>query len=329
MAALDGFGLGQDLLFGYALHVVNLAGVLLDALHELLLVVGLELPTALTFDTLFHLFSSGLPGRQVASSPAGFGESLERAVLRIYVTGTVQVELGQRLLSESQLGGPQGRFVLTYLVTERERAVTQGELAEALWSETLPPSWALALSAIVSRLRARLAGLGLPRSRIIGNAFGCYQFTPPVDVWVDVEAALAAVDAAEGAIGAGDPFAAYGPSLIAVTVLRRPFLTGQDGEWVEGRRSVLASNLVRALDCRVEALAANQELELALTHAREVVRLEPYRESSYRRLMRMLDARGERAEAVRVYQDFGRLLKKDLGVSPSDETEALYREIAG
>ena len=252
---------------------------------------------------------------------------MERAVLRIYLTGTVQVELGQRLLSESQLGGPQGRFVLTYLVTERERAVTQGELAEALWSETLPPSWALALSAIVSRLRSRLAGVGLPRNRIIGNAFGCYQFTPPGEIWVDVEAALAAVDAAEGAVAAGNPQAAYGPSLIATTVLRRPFLIGQDGEWVEGRRVTLASNLVRALDSRVEALAANHELELALTHAREVVRLEPYRESAYRRLMRMLDARGERAEAVRVYQDFGRLLKKDLGVSPSDETEAVYKQI--
>ena len=250
-------------------------------------------------------------------------------MLRIYLTGTVQVELGRRLLSESQMGGPQGRFVLAYLVTERERAVTQGELAEALWPDTLPPSWALALSAIVSRLRSRLAGVGLPRNRIIGNAFGCYQLTLPGQTWVDVEAALAAVDAAEGAIAAGNPQAAYGPSLIATTVLRRPFLTGQDGEWVEARRAILASNLVRALDCRVEALRANHEVELALTHAREVVRLEPYREAAYRRLMRMLAARGERAEAVRVYQDFGRLLKKDLGVAPSDETEALYREIAG
>jgi len=250
-------------------------------------------------------------------------------MLRIYLTGTVQVENGQRLLRESQLGGPQGRFVLAYLVTERERAVTQGELAESLWPDSLPSSWALALSAIVSRLRARLASVGLPRSRIIGNAFGCYQFTPPGEVWVDVEAALAGVDAAEGAIAAGDPFGAYGPSLIAVTVLRRPFLTGQDGEWVEARRAALVSNLVRALDCRVEALAANNELELALTHAREVVRLEPYRESAYRRLMRMLDRMGDRAEAVRVYLECEKRLKQDLGVSPSDETEAVYREIAG
>jgi DNA-binding SARP family transcriptional activator len=249
--------------------------------------------------------------------------------LRIYLTGEVQVENGGRLLRESQLGGPQGRFVLAFLVTERKRAVTQAEIAEALWPESLPASWTLALSAIVSKLRSRLGGVGLPRSHIIGNAFGCYQFTPPGETWVDVEAALAGLDAAEGAIVAGNAQAAYGPSLISTTVLRRPFLPGDDGAWAEGRRSVLASALVRALDCRIEALAANNELELALDHAREVVRLEPYRESGYRRLMRMLDRKGDRADAIRVYLECSRLLKHELGVSPSDETEALYREIAG
>ena len=254
---------------------------------------------------------------------------MEATSLRIYLTGEVQVELGERLLRESKLGGPQGRFVLAYLVTERKRAVTQAELAESLWPEDVPASWALALSAIVSRLRARLAGLGLERSRIIGNAFGCYQFSPPADTWIDVEAALEGVDAAEGALVAGKPESAYGPSLLATTILRRPFLPGDDGAWAEGRRSALASALVRALDCRVEALAANNELELALNHAREVVRIEPYRESGYRRLMRMLDRKGDRAEAIRVYLECGRLLKQELGVTPSDETEALYREIAG
>ena len=250
-------------------------------------------------------------------------------MLRIYLMGEVQVENGGRLLRESQLGGPQGRFVLAHLVTERKLAVTQAELAEALWPESLPASWTLALSAIVSRLRSRLAGVGLPRSHIIGNAFGCYQFTPPGETWVDVEAALAGVDAAEGALVAGNPKAAYGPSLIATTILRRPFLPGHDGPWVDDRRATLASSLVRALDCRVDALIANHELVLALTHAREAVRLEPYRESGYRRPMRVLTAGGDRAEAVRAYNQCRDLLQKELGVSPSTETEALFREIAG
>lgn len=249
-------------------------------------------------------------------------------MLRIYLTGEVQVENDDRLLRESQLGGPQGRFVFTYLVTERKQAVTQSDLAEALWPESLPASWTLALSAIVSRLRSRLGGVGLPRARIIGNAFGCYQFTPPGETWVDVEAALAGLDAAEGALANENPQAAYGPSLIATTILRRPFLLGHEGSWVDGRRAALTSSLVRALDCRAEALAANNELFLALAHAREAVRLEPYRESGYRRLMRLLVANGDRAEAVRAYQRCRDLLDKELGVPPSAETELLYRELA-
>src|SRR6266852_7091599 len=250
-------------------------------------------------------------------------------MLRIYLTGEVQVENGDRLLRESQLGGPQGRFVFAYLVTERKQAVAQSDLAEAVWPESLPVSWTLALSAIVSRLRARLGGVGLPRARIIGNAFGCYQFTPPGETWVDVEAALAGVDAAEGALSAGNPQAAYGSSLIATTTLRRPFLPGHEGSWVDARRAMLASSLVRALDCRVDALIANQELVLALTHAREAVRLEPYRESGFRRLMRVLAAHGDRAEAIRAYNECRDLLQRELGVAPAAETEALFREISG
>ena len=138
---------------------------------------------------------------------------------------------------------------------------------------------------------------------------------------------MAGVDAAEGALAAGNPQAAYGPSLIATTVLRRPFLLGHDGAWVDERRAALAASLIRALDCRVEALVANHESVLALAHARDAVRLEPYRESGYRRLMRMLAAGGDRAEAVRVYQQCRDLLSADLGVAPSSETEELYREV--
>ena len=99
--------------------------------------------------------------------------------------------------------------------------------------------------------------------------------------------------------------------------------------WAEGRRTVLADALVRALECRVEALAANNELELAISHAREVVRLEPYRESGYRRLMKILERKGERADAIRVYNECVRLLNEELGVPPSEETQAVYREVAG
>src|ERR1700736_5001742 len=330
-------GLGEHLVFGHALHVVDLLGVLLDPGHQLRLVVGLERPAAFTFDALLH----SAPPREIRlnrrpSQPppfphrgrlragaakiavfkiiAGrlwrmFGGSL----LRIYLTGEVAVERGEQLLRDADLAGRQGRRAFFYLVSERERAVTQSDLAELLWPDSLPPSWPVALSAVISKLRQKLGALGLDRDRIIANAFRCYQFRPPDETWIDLEAAADAVHQAEGAVLANRPQAAYGASLIATTIARRPFLEGEDAPWVTTRRERLRDLLVRALDCRVEALIWNGALALAQDQARAAVDLEPYRESGYRRLMQVLVRRGDRAEAVRVYQQCRQRLPAETG----------------
>ncbi len=248
-------------------------------------------------------------------------------MLRIYLAGEVAVEHGDLLLREADLAGRQGRLAFVYLVAERERVVTQSELAELLWPDSLPPSWPVALSAVISKLRQRLGTIGLDRDRIIANAFRCYQFRPPPETWIDLEAATDALHQAEGAVQAGQPEAAYGPALIATTIARRPLLTGEDAPWVITRRERVRDILVRALDCRVEALIWNGELALAQDQARAAVELEPFRESGYRRLMQVLVKRGDRAEAVRVYQDCKRRLAEELGVAPSDETESLMRAV--
>jgi DNA-binding SARP family transcriptional activator len=246
---------------------------------------------------------------------------------RVYLAGEVQVEHGERLLRESQLGGRQGRLAFVYLAAERERAVSQGELAELLWPGHVPPSWSVALSAIVSKLRAKLGKVGLSRSGVLVQALGCYQLRLPAGSWVDLEAAASALHEAEGALQAKDDSAAYGPALIATVIGRRPFLVGEDGPWVEARRAWLADVLVRALECLSHASMAHGEPELALAHAREVVRVEPFRESGYRLLMTVLRATGERAEALRVYERCRNLLADELGVSPSPETAALHRQL--
>ena len=248
-------------------------------------------------------------------------------MIRIYLAGEVAVENGEQLLREADLAGRQGRLALVYLVAERERAVTQSELAELLWTDSLPPSWPVALSAVISKLRQRLGSIGLDRDRSIANAFRCYQFRPPGEAWIDLEAAADALHQAEGALQADQPQAAYGPALIATTIARRPFLVGEDAPWVTTRRERLRDILVRSLDCRVEALMWNGELALAQDQARAAVELEPFRESGYRRLMQVLVKRGDRAEAVRVYQNCKRRLADELGVGPSAETESLMRSV--
>ncbi|MBI3825661.1 MAG: hypothetical protein HY294_06685 [Candidatus Rokubacteria bacterium] len=82
---------------------------------------------------------------------------------------------------------------------------------------------------------------------------------------------------------------------------------------------------MRALECLAAVALANGEHPLAAQLAREVVDLEPFRETGWQRLMRALAGGGNRAEAVRAYTQCKKLLADELGVAPSPETEAIAR----
>ena len=60
---------------------------------------------------------------------------------------------------------------------------------------------------------------------------------------------------------------------------------------------------------------------------RKLIELAPYRESGYRLLMESLAARGEVAEALRVYDRLRILLHDELGIAPSAESQALHRRL--
>ena len=255
----------------------------------------------------------------------GWLEVGEKDVLRIYLTSQVRVEHGDVLIGEHNLPGRQGRVALALLVAERDRPVTRDELAEELWIDSPPAVWDKAIMAVVSKLRAALrrAGLGDP----LATTFGCYQLRLPVDTWVDIEAAADAVHRAEVALAAGDARAAYPWAYIAYHVGRRPFLAGEDGPWVRRKRIQLREIHLRALDCTVECAAANGDLAEAIQAAEDALAIEPFRETTYQRLMRVHAAAGNRAEALRAYERCRTVLAEELGVPPSPQTAAVYTAI--
>src|SRR5207302_9621861 len=72
---------------------------------------------------------------------------------RLYLTGRLIAELGERRFDERLLPGRQGRRAFAYLTLERTRPVSIDELADAVWSTASPAgAWETALSAIVSKL---------------------------------------------------------------------------------------------------------------------------------------------------------------------------------
>jgi DNA-binding SARP family transcriptional activator len=247
--------------------------------------------------------------------------------LRIYLTGRLDIESDDELIDLRPLPGRQGRRALAYLICERGRPVPREELAEAIWQDALPPAWDTALRAIVSRLRRLCENLGQSEAARIASIYGCYQLHLPPDAWIDIEAATASISQAEAALRNDAVQDAWGHALVAAVIAERPFLPGEEGAWVEQRRAELHRIRVRALECVADLRLAIGEGALAVEAASEAVRLEPFRETSYQRLMCAHASLGNRAEALRTYERCRRLLADELGADPSAEIEALYLDL--
>jgi YVTN family beta-propeller protein len=180
---------------------------------------------------------------------------------------------------------------------------------------------------LVSKLRGLLAEQGIDGASALTGAFGCYRLQLPEGTWVDVLAATSALQAAEDALAVGDPERAKQAATLAFSLVRQPFLPGDDGAWIEEKRRELGAIRARALSVLADAALRAGAARDAAKWAEQSIALEPFREGGYRRLMEAHAAAGDRAEALRVYERCRRLLAEKLGAYPSPETESLYRRL--
>jgi SARP family transcriptional regulator, regulator of embCAB operon len=240
---------------------------------------------------------------------------------RVQVCGRLAVELGGRELTDKLPAG-QAQVLVTYLTVTRARPSGRDELIEALWPDRVPAGADTALSALLSRLRSVLgADVLCGRSEI--------HLRLPQDAWVDLEAAEEAIHRAEAAVTQGDWARGWGPSLVALFTARRGFLPRKDLPWAEVHRRRLEEIHTAALECyaAVGLGVGGSELAPGERAARELVELAPYRERGHALLMELLTARGNSAEALRVYERLRQRLRDELGATPAPELRELQERL--
>jgi DNA-binding SARP family transcriptional activator len=240
---------------------------------------------------------------------------------RIQLCGRLAVELAGRALTD-RLPGGQARVLFVYLAVNRAHVSRREELIEALWPWRAPAGAETSLSGLLSRLRAVLGGEVLSgRSEL--------RLILPRGAWVDLEAAEEAIHRAESAVAQGDWARGWGPSLIALFTARRGFLGGEDLPWAEEHRRRLEEIRCSALECYAAVALGVGGTELAPGEriARELVALAPFRERAHGLLMEILAARGNTAEALRVYEALRERLREELGATPALELRELQQQI--
>lgn len=224
---------------------------------------------------------------------------------------------------EDKLPGRQGRLLLAYLALAGGRAASRDELIEALWHHRPPADPDAALRTLLSRLRAALPEGKIEGRRELSLSLGAGDR-------LDLEEAHRALDRARSAAAKGAWETAEASACSALDVARAPLLPGHDdAPWLDDWRRRLEELAAEALELRATAAVRREGGDLAAAEAaaREVVEREPYRESAYVRLMEVHAARGNPAEALRVYEQLRTLLRDELGTPPGAGAKALHEQL--
>ncbi len=198
--------------------------------------------------------------------------------------------------------------------------VAEVQLTDLLWPEADGDRAHTTFTTTLGRLRTLLGcddALTLRDGRLTLEPGRC---------WVDLWAFESLLDRARTAADARLRAERVEEALVRY---RGPFLAGEEAAWVLPERARLRDRMVEAVAAAGRELEAAQSWEEAAALYRRGLEAEDTAEPLYQGLLRCHLHAGSHAEGVRLYERCRDTLTARLGVTPSPETEALYRALRG
>ncbi|HEY3332379.1 MAG TPA: BTAD domain-containing putative transcriptional regulator [Capsulimonadaceae bacterium] len=211
-----------------------------------------------------------------------------------------------------RLRSRKGQVLLALLIARAGKPVDRSWLAGSLWPDS---DEAQALASVRQTLSDLRHALGECASLIESPSTRTLQFRAS-DVAVDVirfDAAIARGDADSAAE--------------AVRLYRGPLLDGSSDEAIWPDRQVREASYLNALELAAAARAEERDVAAAIDLYRRLTVADPYRESAYQALMKLLALKGDYPEAYVLYRDLRTRLSEDLRAQPSPATVAIYDEV--
>lgn len=212
--------------------------------------------------------------------------------------------------------------LLCYLMINAGQEIRRERIAEQIWPDSDEARQRSALNSALWRIAKKL-----PQHP------GLQLRTTVHTVWMTIDAAIS-VDSrdlralVEEGSWAGGSGAAWAQRLeAALEASEAPFMDGIDADWALAERERACSIRVRGLIELMHWYGSQRRYEDALRLARQVLCEDPFRESVLIGMMWLYVLNGQRAETIRQYQSFAKMLQQELGIEPMPETQALLHHI--
>jgi WD40 repeat protein/DNA-binding SARP family transcriptional activator len=223
---------------------------------------------------------------------------------------------------ESIKGLDQARLqaLFVYLLLHRDGAVSRQKIAYTFWPDSEEKQALNNLRTLFYRLRKSLPDA----DNYLSYDRHTLKWQPEEAYRLDVEEFENALVRAQTADEENDRPTMRAELENAAKIYSGDLLAANYEEWIETDRERLKQDYTAAIERLLALLEGAGEYEQAIGFARQLLRQNPLSETTYRRLMRLQAASGDRAGALQTFQQAQQMLAEKLGVDPSPETLALH-----
>lgn len=234
-----------------------------------------------------------------------------------------------RQLDDTPLALPgKAQELLVYLLIHRKHPHSREKLAGELWRDTQPGPSKKYLRQCLWQLQQ-----GLDRSGIFGRprAVQCVQqwisIDPEAAMFSDVHRFDESCDRIRDIPGEALSDEQMQAAQAAAALYRGDLLSGWYQEWCLIERERYQGQYLALLDKLIDGNVARGRYDQGVAHCMRILTLEPTRELTHRKLMRVYALAGDRSAALRQFDLCEAALRKEYAVRPSPQTLSLYDQI--
>lgn len=229
--------------------------------------------------------------------------------LKVQLLGDFRLVFGDRLLRT--VSTARLKSLLAYLLLHRNAPQSRHHLAYLYWPDSTEAQAHNNLRQSFHRLRQ-----ALPEPDVFLQADArTIQWLPDSPFILDVAEFQKAVESA----------GSTGSLRRAADLYEGELLPGCYDEWVLVEREQLKQQFHLVLERLIRSLENQGNYHAAIRYSEQLLRSDPLREETYRQLIRLFMLSGNRTGATRIYQTCTRVLKHELNVEPSSETEEIFK----
>ena len=246
--------------------------------------------------------------------------------LQINMLGGFSLQYNGNVIDYQKSRSNKQWLILEYLITFREKEVTQNDLIELLWGDEFTENPANTLKTLLHRVRSMLDTLDfVPSKEMVMYNRGVYAWNNKLNCVIDTEQFTSLCNLGDEEDDVEQKITYY---LDALEYYRGDFLPKSSMEtWVIPISAYYHSEYLRVVHVCVDLLKQQGRAHDILAVCQNAVKIDPYEESLHYELIRAMLDTGAQQAALTQYEYVVDLFYSEFGINLSEDLVDLYREI--